>query len=196
LAPIFASLVRTPIKRATHDGGALAKRLAEAPPEERDAILLELVTSNVAAVLGHSSAEQVDAGRAFKELGFDSLSAVELRNRLQGQTGLRLPSTLVFDYPTAQEVAGYLRGRLSPDGDDGQSGETEIRQAIASIPISRLQSTGLLGILLELAGVQGDGEEAAVESDEGAPAESAEQMDVESLVQKALGGTETPPESE
>ena len=105
---MLRGLVSLPAKRA-ESGGSLARRLAEAPEEERDAVTLDLVRSQVAAVLGQSTGEAVEPDRAFSELGFDSLAAVELRNRLRQGSGLRLPATLVFDYPTPQAVAGYLR---------------------------------------------------------------------------------------
>ncbi len=111
LVPVLSGLVRAPVRRAGQDG-VLARRLAEAPEGERDAIALELVLAHVAAVLGHDSAGAIDAGRPFKELGFDSLGSVELRNRLGQTTGLKLPSTVIFDYPTPQAVAGFLRERV------------------------------------------------------------------------------------
>ncbi|MER5546788.1 SDR family NAD(P)-dependent oxidoreductase [Streptomyces sp. NPDC002589] len=94
------------------DSGSLADRLAALGASERDAALLELVRTNVAAVLGHGGDMTLDVRRSFRETGFDSLTAVELRNRLGNAVGLRLPATLVFDYPDAGALVGYLRTEL------------------------------------------------------------------------------------
>nr|WP_275581078.1 type I polyketide synthase [Natronosporangium hydrolyticum] len=81
--------------------------------------LMKLVTEQVAAVLGHGDTTAIQPDRPFKELGFDSLAAIELRNQLGSTTGLRLPATLIFDYPTCREVASHLAaelyGQVAPD---------------------------------------------------------------------------------
>jgi acyl transferase domain-containing protein/acyl carrier protein len=113
LPPILGKLVRSPARRAGSGGGMLARRLAAVPEEEWDGLLSELVREQVASVLGHGSGAAIDASQTFKDLGFDSLAAVELRNQLGQASGLRLPATLIFDYPTPAAVAGMLRERIA-----------------------------------------------------------------------------------
>ncbi|MFD7659321.1 phosphopantetheine-binding protein, partial [Actinosynnema sp. NPDC059797] len=94
-------------------GAALVEKLSALPEEDREPAVLDLICSHVAAVLGHDSAERVDRKRAFKDVGFDSLLAVQLRNRLNAATGLRLPATLVFDYPNPTSLASFLRSEVA-----------------------------------------------------------------------------------
>ncbi|MET7719179.1 type I polyketide synthase [Streptomyces sp. NPDC005407] len=93
-----------------------ARSLAALPQTERDAAVLDLVRTEIATVLGHTSAGRVDARRAFGDLGLDSLTSLELRNALGRRTGLRLPATLAFDHPTPSAVASYLLEELLETG--------------------------------------------------------------------------------
>ncbi len=110
-------------ERPAGAGGSLARRLAGAPESEWDTLTLQVVLTQVAGVLGHDSPTGVDPERAFKDLGFDSLSAVELRNRLGRATGLRLPTTLIFDHPNCHAVAKLLRTLAQGDRRGAESGE-------------------------------------------------------------------------
>ena len=115
LPPILSGLVRTPRRRGAASG-SLATKLAALSMTEHEGFVLDLVKGEVAAVLGHASAVEIEPGRAFQELGFDSLAAVELRNRLNGATGLGLGATTVFDYPTPRRLAEYLLGEATASG--------------------------------------------------------------------------------
>ncbi len=124
--PARRTAARGPAGSTGTGGGAatLAERLAPLSPADRVSALLDLVRAEVATVLDHPSPEGVDVRRGFKDLGFTSLSAVELRNRLNRRSGLRLPATLVFDYPSPEVLAGHLASELfpapaEPDADAG-----------------------------------------------------------------------------
>ncbi|MFB7469406.1 SDR family NAD(P)-dependent oxidoreductase [Kitasatospora sp. NPDC056184] len=104
--------VRRPAADRQAGAEPLRARLAGLPRAEQLAALTELVRVHVAAVLGYAGPELVDADRVFKDLGFDSLTSVEVRNRLTAASGVRLRVTVVFDHPTARELAGHLHGEI------------------------------------------------------------------------------------
>jgi len=166
--------------------GELITRLAAQPPAEQDRILTDMVRAEVAAVLGHDSPDAIGAGQAFTDLGFDSLTAVELRNRLSMATSQRLPATLIFDYPTPAGLARYLKAELLPSlggsgsgsGDENDE-EAELRKVLSSVPLGLLRSAGLLESILQLAKAA-DGEP---EPDE--ESVSIEDMDVADLLRIA-----------
>ncbi|MEV5905836.1 SDR family NAD(P)-dependent oxidoreductase, partial [Streptomyces sp. NPDC052127] len=114
LPEVFRGLVR--VRRAattvTALGSTLADRLAGRPAEDVARELLDLVRSHTATVLGHAGVDSVQPDVTFRELGVDSLSGMELRNRLNDVTGLRLPSTVVFDHPTPSALVTLLREQL------------------------------------------------------------------------------------
>uniref|UniRef100_UPI00296F2717 type I polyketide synthase n=1 Tax=Streptomyces sp. SID7805 TaxID=2690328 RepID=UPI00296F2717 len=124
--PLFTAMRRSPLllglpevralDRGTADRTAAASefavRVRAAAGADQERLLAELVRAEAAAVLGHASADGVPEQRAFRDIGFDSLTAVELRKRLATVTGLALPSTLVFDHPTPLVLARYLRAEI------------------------------------------------------------------------------------
>ena len=121
--PLLRGLVRVAARRTAQaaDGqaAALKQRLDAAMAAERQQILLDLVRADVAVILGYASADAVEPGKGFLEIGFDSLTAVELRNGLGAVTGLRLPATLIFDHPSPEALATFLHTELAPGGADG-----------------------------------------------------------------------------
>jgi acyl carrier protein len=110
--------------RRVRDGAAesFSRRLAGVAEGERERVVLDLVRGEVARVLGHASAEAIGPRSTFKEVGLDSLSAVELRNRLNAATGLRLPAAVVFDHPTPIALAAHLAQLLGGLGADAATG--------------------------------------------------------------------------
>ncbi|MFX0581373.1 type I polyketide synthase, partial [Nocardia nepalensis] len=118
LPPLFGVLAGTPRRRTVETSTAaarseLAQRLHGLSSDEQRRLLTELVCTQASIALGYTDTAGIDARQAFKDLGFDSLTAVELRNRLQTSTGLTLTPTLIFDYPTPTALAGYLHEQLS-----------------------------------------------------------------------------------
>ncbi|MEV8505707.1 type I polyketide synthase [Actinoplanes sp. NPDC051475] len=195
-SPLFADLpeAAAAIEAAQPSGDAgdtassLVGSLRAAAEAEQERILLRLVRSQASAVLGHGSADGIGPAQAFQEVGFDSLAAVNFRNSLITATGLRLPATLIFDYPTPQALVGYLRSELLGADEDLNAREDDVRRILASVPFERFKEAGVLDVLLGLA----DGEAAAGTDDEEPAPEAVDDelidaLDVSSLIERALG---------
>ncbi|SCL14093.1 Acyl transferase domain-containing protein [Micromonospora nigra] len=144
LAPLLRALVRVPVRRSVDAGArsggvSLGQRVAGLAGPERLKVVLDVVRANIAAVLGHAGADAVDPGRLFTELGFDSLTAVDLRNRLNTLSGLRLPATLVFDYPTptalAEKLAGEIAAGTAPSTQPLFQGIDAVESLLTTIPL-------------------------------------------------------------
>jgi polyketide synthase 12 len=139
-------------------------------------------------VLGNSSPEAIDPDRAFQELGFDSLTAVEMRNRLKSATGLALSPTLIFDYPNSAALAGYMHRELVGTSEQQTPAtapaEAEIQRVVGSIPVKRLRQAGVLELLLALANeADGNGQAAALGV---TPEKEIADMDLDDLVNAAF----------
>ncbi|MFD3573459.1 type I polyketide synthase [Streptomyces sp. NPDC058644] len=137
LPPILRGLVRAPARRVTAATAAAGTTFIDTvtgqSAADREQTVLDLVRAQVAAVLGHSAGAHVDPDRALQDLGFDSLTSVELRNRLTAATGLRLPSTLVFDHPSAAAITRHVLTLLPRTGPEPENGVLD--------QLDRLEST-------------------------------------------------------
>jgi acyl transferase domain-containing protein/acyl carrier protein len=188
---VLRGLVRLPPRDS--ENGSLLRRLASAPGKDREAVLADALRAELAGVLGHASSAAIDLDRTFKDMGFDSLAAVELRNRLSTMLKMSLSATLVFDHPTPRRLAAYLLTLLADRTGDAheQPGERQLREAMASIPLTRLREAGMLEPLLALAGGDALGGLPADEDQNGhRKEEEIDAMDVESLVRAALQDAE------
>ncbi|WP_156107376.1 type I polyketide synthase, partial [Streptomyces violaceusniger] len=125
-----------------HERSEFAERIAGMADADRDRAVLDLVRRHVAVVLGHTGPDAIDPGRAFQESGFDSVTAVELRNRLNRATGLRLPATLTYDQPTPLAMAEYLRGELLHGGQDRSAPALPV-QAIGAVDDEPIAIVGM-----------------------------------------------------
>ncbi|WP_229833162.1 beta-ketoacyl reductase, partial [Streptomyces narbonensis] len=129
----------------------LADRAAAVDGPARQRLLLEFVVGEVAEVLGHARGHRIDAERGFLDLGFDSLTAVELRNRLHSAGGLALPATLVFDHPSPAALASHLDAEL-PRGAAGQAGAGDRDRDVSTPSRSTAHTDALLAQLTRLEG--------------------------------------------
>ncbi|HEY3712389.1 MAG TPA: beta-ketoacyl reductase, partial [Amycolatopsis sp.] len=193
LPAVLRGLAGTPGRRAAQDAAeeteSLAQKLGGLPVNKRVPAVLTLVRTHAAALLGHAGPEAVEPDRSFNEVGFDSLSATGFRNKLSLVTGLKLPVSLIFDYPTPRILAGHLAGELVGEETVQPAGtvtEQGVRDALAGLSLEQLRSAGLLDGLLELAGVrlpEGTGPEP-----EAVAAATIDDLDADALISMAIGG--------
>ncbi|MEU8509929.1 SDR family NAD(P)-dependent oxidoreductase, partial [Streptomyces brevispora] len=191
----------------------LEQRLSGMKAAERRRTVLDVVREQVAGV-SHSVPATIDVSKGFTELGLDSLAAIDLRNRLQKATGLRLPATLMFDYPSPTVLADFLLDELPPGTDENTpdasadtaparnrpgTAETDasIRQTLADIPVDALRESGLLDALLELAARPAaapaptdEPRTSAPQGDAAQAGEAIRTMDVDDLVRAALASAD------
>jgi acyl transferase domain-containing protein/acyl carrier protein len=201
---VFRGLVRPkaaakPRLRVVADGAAAAgqqpelpavvRRLSTLAPQEQERELLDLIREIITVVLDYPSADDVDTEYSFKELGFDSLSGVEFRNQLNKEVGVKVATTVVFDYPTPDALAGHVRDLLFPEAEEAEESgpsDEDIRRLLSSVPVQSLRDAGLLEELLRLAdGADSSGGRDASEQ-AGQTENSIDDMQLDDLIQMAL----------
>ncbi|MET8687112.1 type I polyketide synthase [Streptomyces sp. NPDC004732] len=165
---------------SAENASALRRELAALPVRERTGKLLDVVREQVAGVLRYEPGQEVEPEKAFKDLGFDSLVVVELRNRLRAATGLRLPATLVYDYPTPRALAEHLLDRVLPDGGAGElpvAGHLDdLEQALAGLAVDDPRRKGLIRRLQTLLWKQPETAAGAGPADEDGQGETEEDL--------------------
>jgi NAD(P)-dependent dehydrogenase (short-subunit alcohol dehydrogenase family)/acyl carrier protein len=198
LPALFSGLVPAGRLRSSVSAGSLAERLASVAEGNRSEVVTGLVCEHVAVVLGHGSASTIDPAANFKDLGFDSLGAVELRNRLTQATGIRLDATLVFDHPTPEAVVALLLEQVEGKRDDGAALEREFERLEAALAelmqrdadkeeadrlASRLRSFNTRAQAL----IEADGKGSANGSEADADLESASDDELFELIDREVG---------
>ncbi|MET9520654.1 type I polyketide synthase, partial [Streptomyces sp. NPDC002994] len=202
-SPLIGDLPGTGEARKRDEDGAesaggqgLFARFTASGPVERQELLLDVVRRQVAVVLGYAGAGEVPADQAFRDLGFSSLTAVEVATRLGREVGAKLPPTLVFDHPTAESVADHLAELLEARvlAGESRSEEARIRTALASLSLDALREAGLLEPMLALAAVHTSGSRQAAETSSGLdgragpdPLDAIDALDDNALIALALG---------
>jgi acyl transferase domain-containing protein len=190
-SPLLANLAEASnhaADEAAGDAATVKERMAGMSEAEQKRWLLDVVRAEAAAVLGHADPYALRTDRTFKQIGFDSLATVQFRNRISQATGLPVPSSLSFSYPTLGAVAQYLRNELKTSG-DGEFADAEdedrFRKTLATLPLDMIRQAGLLDELLKLTRMRkpagNDGSGAVADHD------SIDSMNVDNLVQLALG---------
>ncbi|MFF4324864.1 SDR family NAD(P)-dependent oxidoreductase, partial [Streptomyces sp. NPDC001568] len=175
------------------DNQSLRGRLADLNADDQHAELLDIVRREAAKVLELRNPEVVAETRAFRDLGFDSVMAVEVRNRLGSLSGLQLPATLVFDHPTPGAVVAYLRGALFPDGTDAVASPLAQIERLESalLRMRQADSREKARITLRLQSLletwRDDGDEQGQRDAGGQPFESATPDEVFDFIDKELG---------
>jgi acyl transferase domain-containing protein len=155
-AGVVARSALVPGEQVSADADGFATRLAALSPREQPAAVRDLVLGQAAAVLGMTGLTTGDAGRSFKELGLDSMTAVELRNRLRSATGLSLPSGVIFDYPTPAVLAQYLRTRLAGREEDHLPALRELDSLESALSLVARDSAGRSRVLTRLEAITAD----------------------------------------
>jgi polyene macrolide polyketide synthase len=188
LPPLLRGLLPRRAARWAGPALSLAERLASLPQAEHEGAVRRLVRTEVAAVLGHSAIEEVPLDRPFNELGFDSLAAVETRNRLGLITGLQLPTTVVFDYPTVEAIAAYL---LRTAGEEKAAGvEAELARLEATLGDVAAEDPRRAGLAAHLRALAADleGGSPAAGADHADRLETASDEELLSFIDEQIGG--------
>ncbi|WP_433598126.1 type I polyketide synthase [Nocardia sp. CA-135953] len=185
--PILRELIPADALESSPAEETLADRLRRTRERDRHRVLLEVVCGEIAVVLGHAGPAAVDPKQKFEDMGFDSLSAVEVRNRLKTATGVPLSATLIFDYPTPNALATHLARQFFQERPERVVDDRALRAALRSVPLESFRAAGILDTLLDLAAQNNSDEADATDFET-----SLDTMDTDALVAMALADADEP----